>query len=108
MAWATLAKTNPYCANDRNAVEDPFHSAEDVCVRCISYLEPDNPSAGSASLLLVKHAKYTLPRLPRVHGTTGQTGARKINRPVPPPCRDFGTKGEVAPPKAHSRLRGKG
>jgi hypothetical protein len=54
MAWATLAKTNPYCANDRNAVEDPFHSAEDVCVRCISYLEPDNPSAGSASLLLAE------------------------------------------------------
>jgi hypothetical protein len=34
----------------------------------ISYLEPDNPSAGSASLLPVRHTQYTLPRLPRVHG----------------------------------------
>jgi hypothetical protein len=54
-----------------------------VCVCCISYLEPDNPSAGSASLLAVRHIKYTLPRLPRVHGHNwpGRSIAR-CRRPV--------------------------
>jgi hypothetical protein len=39
-----------------------------VWVVYFSYLEPDNPSAGSASLLPVRHTKYALPRQPPGHG----------------------------------------